>query len=48
MKMDKQQVLKTIIEAISLIEKDPQKYLTDYSICEALYQARDYIMQKND
>ncbi len=37
-------VEKKIIEAITIIESDPKKHLTDYRICEALYQARDFLM----
>ena len=42
--MDKEEVLKTVIEAITVIEENPQQHLTDYKICEALYQARDYFI----
>ena len=42
--MGKDAVIKTIIDAIIVIESKPEKYSEDYVICDALSKARDYLM----
>ena len=42
--MTEEEVLDAIIKAITMIENAPQQHLTDYSIYDALCQARDYII----